>query len=53
MYCILITCAKCEYLTGEDLVLKPSTVKQAKFAYPPLLQVLTDGLDKNDKKKNV
>ena len=25
-----------EYLTGEDLSLKPSTVEQAKFKYSPL-----------------
>ena len=25
-----------EYLTGEDLDLKPSTVEQAKFEYSPL-----------------
>ena len=24
---------KCEYLTGEDLGLKPSTVEEAKFEY--------------------
>ena len=28
--------AKYEYLTGEDLGLKPSTVEQAKFEYYPL-----------------
>ena len=27
---------KYEYLTGEDLGLKPSTVEQAKFEYSPL-----------------
>ena len=27
---------KYEYLTGEDLDLKPSTVEQAKFEYSPL-----------------
>ena len=27
---------KCEYLTGEDLGLKSSTVEKAKFAYSPL-----------------
>ena len=26
---------KYEYLTGEDLVLKPSTIEQAKFEYCP------------------
>ena len=27
---------KYEYLTGEDLGLKPSTIEQAKFGYSPL-----------------
>ena len=27
---------KCEYMTGEDLGLKPSTVEKAKFEYSPL-----------------
>ena len=27
---------KYEYLTGEDLCLKPSTIEQAKFEYYPL-----------------
>ena len=41
---------KYEYLTGEDLGLKPSTVEQAKFEYSPLGKVFTKGLDKDDKK---
>ena len=44
---------KCEYLTGRDLGLKPSTVKQAKFEYSPLSKVFTNGLDKNDKKEGL
>ena len=32
---------KYEYLTGEDLGLKPSTVEQAKFEYSPLGKVFT------------
>ena len=32
-----------EYLTGEDLGLKPSTVKQAKFEYSPLGKILIKG----------
>ena len=43
---------KYEYLTGEDLGLKPSTVEQAKFEYSPLGKIFNEGLDKNDKKKN-
>ena len=42
---------KYEYLTGEDLGLKPSIVVQAKFEYSPLRKFLNKGLDKNDKKK--
>ena len=42
---------KYEYLTGEDLGLKPSTVEQAKFEYSPLGKVFTKGLDKEEEKK--
>ena len=41
---------KYEYLTCEDLDLKPSTVEQAKFEYSPFGKILNKGLDKNDKK---
>ena len=41
---------KCEYLTGEDLGLKPSTVEQAKFEYSPMGKVFTIGLGENNKK---
>ena len=34
---------KYEYLTGEDLGLKPSTVEQAKFEYSPLVKFLIKG----------
>ena len=40
-----------EYLTGEDLGLKPSTVKQAKFEYSPLGKIFNKGFDKDDKKE--
>ena len=43
---------KYEYLTGEDLGLKPSTVEQAKFQYSPLGKTFNKGLDKDDKKKD-
>ena len=33
---------KYEYLTGEDLGLKPSTVEKAKFEYSPLGAVLSN-----------
>ena len=38
---------KYEYLTGEDLGLKPSTVEQAKFEYSSLGKVFNKGLDKD------
>ena len=44
---------KYEYLTGEDLGLKPSTVEQAKFEYSPLGKVFNKGLDKIDKKEGL
>ena len=43
---------KYEYLTGEDLDLKPSAIGQAKFEYSPLGKIFNKGLDKDDKKKN-
>ena len=42
---------KYEYLTGEDLDLKPTTVKQAKFEYSPLGKISNMGLDKKEKDK--
>ena len=42
---------KYEYLTGEDLGLKPSTVEQAKFEYSPLGKIFNKGLSKDDKKE--
>ena len=44
---------KYEYLTGEDLSLKPSTVEQAKFEYSPLDKIFNKGLDKDDKKEGL
>ena len=44
---------KYEYLTGEDLGLKPSIVEQAKFEYSSLRKFLNKGLDKNDKKRRI
>ena len=40
----------CEYLTGEDLGIEPSTIEQAIFEYFPLGKVFTKRLDKNDQK---
>ena len=35
---------KYEYLTGEDLSLKPSTIEQARFEYSPLGAVLSNNI---------
>ena len=42
--------AKYEYLTGEDLSLKPSTIEQARFEYSPLGKSFNKRLDKDDQK---
>ena len=42
---------KYEYLTVEDLGLKPSTVKQAKFEYSPLGRVFNKGIKKKECKE--
>ena len=42
---------KYEYLTVQDLGLKPSTIEQAKFEYSPLGKTFNKGLDKDDQKK--
>ena len=44
---------KYEYLTGEDLGLRPSTVEQAKFEYSPLGKIFNKGLSKDDKKEGI
>ena len=44
---------KYEYLTGEDLGLKPSTVEQAKFEYSPLGKIFNKGLNEEDKKEGL
>ena len=44
---------KYEYLTGEDLGLKPSTVDQAKFEYCPLGKTFNKGLSEDDKKERL
>ena len=44
---------KYEYLTGEDLGLKPNTIEQAKFEYYPLGKIFNKGLDKDDKKEGL
>ena len=42
---------KCEYLSGEDLGLKPSAVEQTKFEYSPLGKVFNKGLEQKEDKK--
>ena len=42
-----------EYLTGEDLGLKPSNIEQAKFEYSPLGKIFNKGLSKDDKKEGL
>ena len=44
---------KYEYLTGEDLGLKQSTVEQAKFEYSPLGKIFNRGLSEDDKKEEL
>ena len=44
---------KYEYLTGEDLGLKPSTIEQAKFEYSLLGKIFNKGLDKDDEKEGL
>ena len=42
---------KYEYLTGEDLGLKPSSIEQTKFEYSLLGKIFNMGLDKKEKDK--
>ena len=42
-----------EYLTGEDLGSRPSTVEQGKSEYSPLGKIFNKGLDKDDKKEGL
>ena len=44
---------KYEYLTGNDLGLKLSTLEQTKFEYSALGKIFNNGLDKDDKKVGV
>ena len=44
---------KYEYLTGEDLGLKPSTLEQAKFEYSPLGKFFNKGLNEEDKREEL
>ena len=40
-------------MTGEDLDLQPSTVKQAKFEYSPLGKIFNKALSQDDKKEGL
>ena len=42
---------KYEYLTGEDLGLKSSTIEQAKLEYSPLGKIFNKGLSEDDEKE--
>ena len=44
---------KYEYLTGEDLGLKPSTIEKTKFEYSPLGKIFNKGLSEDDKKEGL
>ena len=44
---------KYEYLTDEDLGLKPSTVEQTKSEYSPLGKIFNEGLSEEDKKEGL
>ena len=44
---------KYEYLTGEYLSLKPSTIEQTKFEYSPLGKIFNKGLSEDDKKEGL
>ena len=44
---------KYEYLTGEDLGYKPTTIEQAKFQYSPLGKMFNEELSKDDKKERL
>ena len=44
---------KYEYLTGEDLGLKPSSIEQTKFEYYPSSKIFDKELDKDDQKEGL
>ena len=44
---------KYEYLTVEDLGLKPNTIEQAKFEYSPLSKMFNKRLSENDKEEEL
>ena len=44
---------KYEYLTGEDLGLKPNTNEQARFEYSPLGKIFNKELNKDDQEEGL
>ena len=44
---------KVEYLTSQDLGLKPNTIEQARFEYSPLGKIFNKGLSEDDKKEGL
>ena len=42
-----------QYLTAQNLGLKPSIIEQTKFEYSPLGKVFNKGLDEDDKKEGL
>ena len=44
---------KYEYLTGEGLGLRPSTIEQTKFEYSPLGKIFNKALSKDDQKEGL
>ena len=44
---------KYEYLAGEDLGLKPTTIEQTRFEYSQLGKIFNKGLDKDDQKEGL
>ena len=44
---------KVEYLTSEDLGLKPNTIEQAWFEYSPLGKIFSKGLSEDDKEEGL
>ena len=44
---------KYEYLTGEDLGLKPNTIEQARFEYSPLGKIFNKGLSEYDQEEGL
>ena len=44
---------KYEYVTGEDLDFKPSTIEKTKFEYLPLGRIFNKGLSEDDKKEGL